>query len=79
MVFSLSRLIQWLREAAHLSAEYGTREAEREEIGLTALFLGVLIVWTCDDSDGQERTKRLLHRELRPIAWASTHAMRRSG
>jgi AcrR family transcriptional regulator len=67
MVFSLSRAIQWLREAARLSAEYGTRQAQREEVGLTALFLAALIVWTRDDSVSQKRTKRFLRRELRPL------------
>jgi AcrR family transcriptional regulator len=68
MIFSLSRTIQWLREAAQLSGEYGTDKAEREEVGLTALFLAALIVWTGDESAGQERTRRFLRRELRPPA-----------
>ena len=67
MVFSLSRTIQWLREAAHLEAEYGTRAAEREEVGLTALFLAALLVWTGDDSAGQEHTKQFLRGELKPL------------
>jgi AcrR family transcriptional regulator len=67
MIFNLSRTIQWLREAAQLSGEYGTDKAEREEVGLTALFLAALIVWTRDDSAGAERTKRFLRRELRPL------------
>src|SRR3712207_6862540 len=51
MVFNLSRIIQWLREAAQLSAVYGTRQAQREEIGLTALFVGALLIWTRDETD----------------------------
>ena len=66
MVFNLSRTIHWLREAAQLPAEYGTRKSEREEIGLTALFVGALVVWTGDDTMHQERTKEFLRRELRP-------------
>ena len=66
-MFNLSRTIHWLREAAQLPAEYGTAESEREEIGLTALFLGALLVWTRDDSSGQERTKQFLRRELKPL------------
>ncbi len=67
MVFSLSRTIQWLREAAQLPAEYGSRQAQREEVGLTALFVGALLIWTRDDSVGQKRTKQFLRRELRPL------------
>src|SRR5215204_6334625 len=68
MIFNLSRTIQWLREAAQLSGEYETDKAKREEVALTALFLAVLILWTRDDSVGQERTRRFLRRELRPLA-----------
>ena len=68
MIFNLSRTIQWLREAAQLSGEYETDKAKREEVGLTALFLAALTVWTRDDSAGQERTRRFLRRELRPLA-----------
>jgi len=68
MIFDLSRTIQWLREAAQLSGEYETDKAKREEVGLTALFLAALIVWTRDDSAGQERTRLFLRRELRPLA-----------
>ena len=67
LVFNLSRTIHWLREAAQLPADYGTAESERQEIGLTALFLGALLVWTRDDSSGQERTKQFLRRELKPL------------
>ena len=68
MVFNLSRAIQWLREAAQLPAVYGTRQAQREEIGLTALFVGALLIWTRDETEGQERTKRFLRRELTTLA-----------
>lgn len=68
MVFNLSRTIQWLREAAQLPAIYGTCRASREEVSLTALFIGALLVWTRDETVGQERTKTFLHRELVPIA-----------
>jgi hypothetical protein len=68
MVFNLSRTIQWLREAAQLPAVYGTRRAQREEVGLTALFVGALLIWTRDDTVGQERTKKFLRRELAALA-----------
>ena len=64
MVFNLSRLIQWLREAALLPARYGTRRAQVEEMGLTLLFLATLRVWARDGSEGQERTRRFLRRRL---------------
>jgi AcrR family transcriptional regulator len=68
LVFNLSRTIHWLREAARLPAEYGTPQAQREEVGLTAVFLGALLIWTFDNSVGQERTKRFLRRELKLVA-----------
>ena len=68
MVFNLSRVIQWLREAAQLPAVYGTRRASRKEVALTALFISALLIWTRDETVGQERTKGFLRRELAPIA-----------
>jgi AcrR family transcriptional regulator len=68
MVFNLSRTIHWLREAAQLPAVYGSRQAQREEVGLTALFLGALLIWMGDETVGQERTKHFLRRELAPLA-----------
>jgi AcrR family transcriptional regulator len=68
MVFNLSRTIQWLREAAQLPAEYDTPQAQREEVGLTAIFLGAVLIWSSDNSAGQERTRRFLRRELKPLA-----------
>lgn len=64
MIFDLSRTIQWLREAARLEAPYGTRRAQVEEIGLTALFLDILRLWAGDDSPGQRRTRAALRRRL---------------
>ena len=64
MIFNLSRTVQWLREAAHLPAVYGSRRAQLEEVGLTALFVGALLIWTRDDTASQERTKEFLRREL---------------
>ena len=62
MVFSLSRLIQWLRDAAGMTAMGRRRQAE--EIGLTLLFLAVLRRWCGDESDGQEETRAYLARRL---------------
>ncbi len=61
-IFNLSRLIQWLRDAAGLDA--GGRRRQIEEIGLTALFLATLAVWSRDGSPDQERTRRFLGRRL---------------
>ncbi len=62
MVFNLSRLIQWLRDAAGLDA--GGRRRQVEETGLTVLFLATLAVWCRDDSENQERTRAFLKRRL---------------
>lgn len=58
LVFNLSRLIQWLREAARLDA--GGRRRQIEEIGLTALFLAALFVWRGDASADAARTRRII-------------------
>ena len=62
MVFNLSRLIQWLRDAAGLRAGGVRRQAE--EIGLTALFLATLAVWCNDDTAPQARTRAFLAARL---------------
>ncbi len=62
MVFSLSRLIHWVLEAARLDARGLPRQAE--EVGLTLLFLRALQVWLDDRSPGQERTRAFLRRNL---------------
>ena len=73
LVFSLSRLIQWVREAGLLDA--GGRRRQVEEVGLTLLFLATLGVWLNDDTPAQERTRRFLRRRLEradrllAIAW----------
>ena len=62
MPFNLSRTILWLRDAAGCDAEAPRREVE--EVGLTWLFLATLAIWSGDDSEGQQRTRRFLHRRL---------------
>jgi AcrR family transcriptional regulator len=64
MVFSLSRLIHWVLEAARLDARGLPRQAE--EVGLTLLFLQALRVWLDDASPRQQRTRGFLRRNL---AW----------
>lgn len=68
MIFELSRLIQWWRQAARLQAPYGSRHAQREEIALTALFLATLRVWSGDATPGQRESRRFLHRRLTRLA-----------
>lgn len=62
LIFTLSRTVQWIREAAELDAP-GLRRAV-EEWGLTALFAATVIRWLRDDSDHQERTRRFLGNRL---------------
>jgi AcrR family transcriptional regulator len=62
MVFNLSRLIQWLRDAARLDA--GGRRKQVEETSLTLLFLATLVVWCRDETEGQECTRAFLHARL---------------
>lgn len=62
MVFDLSRLIQWLRDAAGMTA--GGRQRQMEEIGLSILFLAVLRRWCRDGSLGQAETRTFLARRL---------------
>lgn len=60
LAFNLSRLIQWMREAARLDA--AGRQRQIEEIGLTALFLTALFVWRGEASADATRTRRVIRR-----------------
>ena len=62
LVFTLSRTVQWFREAAELDAP-GLRRA-MEEWGLTVLFAATVVRWMRDDSDHQEHTRRFLSNRL---------------
>jgi AcrR family transcriptional regulator len=66
-VFSLSRLIHWVLEAARLDARHLPRQAE--EVGLTPLFLQALRVWLDDASPRQQRTRGFLRRNLAWLDW----------
>ena len=76
MIFSLSRLIQWLREAAVLDAPGRRRQAE--EVGLTLLFLVTLRVWLRDGSEDFGATRRFLRRRLETADGVLAAAFRRS-
>jgi AcrR family transcriptional regulator len=62
LVFNLSRLVNWIREAAFLDAQ--GRQRQFEEIGLTTLVVTTLGVWATDQSEDQERTRRFFRRRL---------------
>jgi AcrR family transcriptional regulator len=64
MIFSLSRLIHWVLEAARLDTRGLARQAE--EVGLTLLFVRMLRLWLNDASPDQQRTRDALRRNL---AW----------
>jgi len=58
MVFNLSRLIHWVREAARL--DRGGIARMVEEVGLTAAFLTALAAFAVDGTEGAARTRRVL-------------------
>ncbi|WP_291297138.1 hypothetical protein [Elioraea sp.] len=58
MVFNLSRLIHWVRAAAHLHRGGIARMAE--EVGLTAAFLAALAAFAVDGTEDAARTRRVL-------------------
>jgi AcrR family transcriptional regulator len=62
MVFSLSRLVHWVLEAARLDARGLARQAE--EVGLTLVLLRALAAWQRDPTPGLERTRAVLRRSL---------------
>ena len=66
LIFSLSRLIQWLRDAAFLRA--GLFRRQGEEIFLSALFVLALIAWRGDGAAGERRARALVARALRTAA-----------
>lgn len=65
MVFNLSRLIHWVREAAHLDRGGVARMAE--EVGLTAAFLAALAAFAADRSETLACTRRALRLALAPV------------
>ena len=62
LVFNLSRLVQWIREAAFLDAQGRRRQVE--EIGLTTLVVTTLCFWAKDQSEDQVRTRQFFTRRL---------------
>ena len=66
LIFSLSRLIQWLRDAALLRAGPPCRQAE--EIYLSALFLLALLAWRGDGAAGERRARALVVRAVQILS-----------
>ena len=62
LVFNLSRLVNWIREAAFLDAQ--GRQRQFEEIGLTTLVVTTLGVWDADQSEDQDRTRQFIRKRL---------------
>ena len=62
MVFSLSRLVHAILDAAMIESRGRQRQAE--ELGGTLLVLSTLRVWCRDDSEDQQRTRENLRRRL---------------
>ena len=58
----ISATVQWLREAAGLTASGVARIGQ--ELALTSLFVAVFIYWLNDRSPGQQRSLNLLQRKL---------------
>jgi len=63
LVFNLSRLVHWIREAAFLDAQ--GRQRQFEEIGLSALVVTTLGYWATDQSEGQDRTRQFFRKQLK--------------
>ena len=61
-VLRISRTVQWLREAAGLTASGVARIGQ--ELALTSLFVAVFIYWLNDSSPGQQRSLNILQRKL---------------
>ena len=62
LVFALSRHVQLWRETAMLRTV--GRQRQIEEIALTAIFIGTLVVWCTDASEGQQLTQNFLKKKL---------------
>lgn len=58
----ISRTVQWLREAAKLTASGLPRIGQ--ELALSSLFVAVFVYWLNDNSAAQQRSLALLQRKL---------------
>ena len=62
LVFSLSRLVHLILDAALIDSP--GRKRQIEELGVTMLVLEILRLWAGDDTPGQEHTQAVLARRL---------------
>ncbi len=63
MIFDLSRLVQWWRDAGGMTAE--GRRRQIEEIAMTGIFLATLRFWRSDQGGDPEAVRAYLARKLR--------------
>jgi ubiquinone biosynthesis protein COQ9 len=61
-ILRISRTVQWLREAAGLTASGLARVGQ--ELALSSMFVAVFIYWLNDNSAGQQRSLALLSKML---------------
>lgn len=61
-ILRISRTVQWLREAAGLTASCLARVGQ--ELALSSMFVAVFIYWLNDNSAGQQRSLALLSKML---------------
>lgn len=61
-VLRISRTVQWLREAAQLTASGIARIGQ--EIALSSVFVAVVVYWLNDNSQAQQRSLTLLKHKL---------------
>lgn len=61
-ILRISHTVQWLREAAGLTAGGAVRIGQ--ELALSSLFVVVFVYWLNDRSPAQQRSLRLLQRKL---------------
>lgn len=61
-ILRISRTVQWLREAAGLTASGVARIGQ--ELALSSMFVAVFIYWLNDNSAGQQRSLALLSKML---------------
>lgn len=62
LIFNLSRLVHWIREAAFLHAQ--GRQRQLEEVGLTCLVVKIFRFWGNDQSEDQIQTRQFLSEQL---------------
>lgn len=62
MIISLSRLVHWWLDAAAITST--GRQRQMAEVGLSAILLATLAVWSRDESQDQVKTTKFLEKRL---------------